>query len=381
MMLTAMIFASNAGALNRIQRRCVSMGDLNVFRSPEYRPSPPDMVRMINSYGPELALIEFYDPDDARKVEEVVHASCPNLAIVGFADNWRHESLVRTTGGYLRVVSANLEQQAFEQAILGAVTAAKTPGPENVIVFMPAKAGSGASTVALNVAGALANKCARSTILIEADLHSGPAGMYLNLDPKHSIIDALMESDKLDDRWIDLITPVGAFSILPACNIREPVPETSPWAYRRLIAYTRPRYEFVIFDLPEVVDHATEAIVTSARTVYVVCTPEVPSLKLARKRCAGLIDRGVPEDRVQVVLNRSTKDGPDSAAIAEILGYRIAQVIPNDYRSLWDANLHRRLVDDKSIVGRAFESFAWSLTGRPEFAKPGKRLFGLFPAA
>jgi Flp pilus assembly CpaE family ATPase len=375
MLLNTMMFASGAESQSRMQRRCVTSGDFNLFPSPDYRPSAADMARMINAYSPELAIIEFLDRDDALKVGEVLHASCPNVAILGFADHWQHESLINTSRGYVRVIPANIGVEALKQAVKDVVNSLKVQAPGNIIAFLPAKAGSGASTVALNVTGALANKCIKSTILIEADLHSGPAGMYLNLNPTHSVVDALQESHQLESRWNDLITPVGNFAILPACNIRGPVPMATTWAYRRLLTFTRQRYEYVIFDLPEVVNQATEAIVTSARTVYVVCTPEVPSLILARKRSAGLIERGVPEDRLQIVLNRYSKDGPAPAEIEEVLGYPVGQVIPNDYKSLWEANLQRRLVSDKSVVGRAFEEFAWSLTGRPAI-KSGKKMFG-----
>lgn len=381
MLLTAMMFASDAEARSRIQRRCVASGDINLFRSPDYRPTPPDMLRLINSFVPELVVIEFHDRNDVLKVEEVLHGANPNLMILGFADGWQHEEQVKTPNGYIKILSTNVPMESFREALVNVVNASRVPGPDNVYAFLPAKAGSGASTIALNVTGALANKCGKSAILIEADLHSGPAGMYLNLNPTYSVVDALKESHRLDSAWTDLITPVRNFSILPACNIRGGIPQTSPWAYRRLLTYTRQRYEYVVFDLPEVVNDATEAVVTSAKTVYVVCTPEVPSLMLARKRCVALIDRGVPQDRLQIVLNRYAKDGPDAAAISEILGYPVGQVLPNDYKSLWEANLKRNLVESGTTAGRAFEAFACNLTGQPMVVKSGKKLFGLFPAA
>jgi pilus assembly protein CpaE len=340
------------------------------------------MVRLINSYAPEVVLIEFQDREDALKTEETLRIGCPKVALLGFAGNWQGEALLRAPGRYIRVISPSIGLEEFKEVLTSSVTQARTAVPDNVIAFIPAKAGSGASTVALNVTGALATKCVKSTILIESDLHSGPAGMYLNLNPEHSVVDALNQSHILDEHWADLITPVQNFAILPACNIRGPVPQISSWAYRRLITYTQHRYEYVVFDLPEVVNPATEPIVTSARTVYVVCTPEVPSLMLARKRTAALMERGVPEDRLQIVLNRYSKDGPEPSAIAEILGFPIAHLIPNDYKSLWQANLKRRLVDERSVAGMAFESFARSLCGQEVAnAKPARKLFGLFPAA
>jgi pilus assembly protein CpaE len=179
-----------------------------------------------------------------------------------------------------------------------------------------------------------------------------------------------------------LVTSVRNFDVLPAFCIHGAIPQPSVWSYRRLLSFARRRYEHVIFDLPEVVNIATDTVVTSARAVYVVCTQEVASLVLARKRCSGLLDRGVSADRMKIVLNRYSKDGPDLATIEEILGRQITQLIPNDYQATWKAQMERRLVADKSVLGRAFESFAGSLTGKPVVnVKPLRKLFGLFTAA
>ena len=376
MMLTAMIFAANGEPFSRIQRRCIDAGGFNLFRTPDYRPSAPDMVRIINSFNPELVFFEVYDREDAIKVESTIHISCPNVALLGFADNWDADRTLKANGGYLRVIPSALAPADFVRQVEAAIDAVRVPCPDNAIVFLPAKAGSGASTVALNVTGALAHKCGKSAILIEADVHSGPAAMYLNLNPKRTVVDALQESHRLEACWDELVMPVQNFTILPAFRKQNDVPHQNQRSDARL------RYEHVVFDLPEVVNDATEVIVSNARTVYVVCTPEVPSLMLARKRCAGLIDRGVPEDRLKIVLNRHSKDGPEPSSIGQILGYPVTQLIPNDYKSLWEANLKRCLVPDKSAAGRAYESFAWSLSGRPEATvKPARGLFRVFSAA
>ena len=54
----------------------------------------------------------------------------------------------------------------------------------------------------------------------------------------------------------------------------------SQWDCRRLLGFARERYDFVVADLPEIVNDATEAIVREAMAVFVVCTPEIPSLFL-----------------------------------------------------------------------------------------------------
>ena len=44
----------------------------------------------------------------------------------------------------------------------------------------------------------------------------------------------------------------------------------SSWDYRRVIGFATKRYGFVIADLPEVVNDATEAVVGEAKHVFVV---------------------------------------------------------------------------------------------------------------
>ena len=384
-MLTAMIFALNAESQARVQRRCISAGTFNLYQSPEYRPTVADMVRLINAYSPELLFVEFDDRADAIQMHETLRETFPKLAILGFAEDWKSESLLKARLGLLRILPSRAPLEEFQHAVLEAVDGVNGDGPDNLIVVLPSKAGSGASTLALGVAGALA-KNGKSAVLVEADLHSGPVGMYLKIEPQHSVVDALQESRQLDANWNKLVTPVHNFAVLPASNIRGPIPQPSPWEYKRLISFIKPRYEHVIFDLPEVVNPATETIVLDARAVYVVCTPEVPSLVLARKRSASLIGRGVPPDRLKIILNRHTKDGPEPAAIEEILGRKIEELVPNDYKAVWSANLERRLVAESSALGREMDAFARKLAGlKAPVAvaptKPQRKIFGLFPAA
>ena len=148
-MLSTMIFASDAETQSRIQRRCTSLGGMNVYRSPEYRPSAPDIVRMINSYSPELALIEFRNSSDLIQVEEMVHACCPHVAILGFASEWKHDRVIQSTGACVRILPTNGTLEEFKDAILEAMKLAQSDVDNNVIAFVPAKAGSGASTTAL----------------------------------------------------------------------------------------------------------------------------------------------------------------------------------------------------------------------------------------
>ena len=61
----------------------------------------------------------------------------------------------------------------------------------NILAFLPAKAGGGCSTVALNTAGALVNHFGRKVLLVECDRRSGVLSIMLNLQTRLGLSDAL----------------------------------------------------------------------------------------------------------------------------------------------------------------------------------------------
>jgi hypothetical protein len=102
----------------------------------------------------------------------------------------------------------------------------------------------------------------------------------------------------------------------------------------------------VIVDLPEVVNDATETVVRRASRVFVVSTPEAPSLFLARRRLQDLKSRHVGDDKRKVVLNRFTPGDRKVHHYEEILGHPVSIVVGNDYeevqRAAWDTGFVKR---------------------------------------
>src|SRR5919108_396102 len=83
---------------------------------------------------------------------------------------------------------------------------------------------------------------------------------------------------------------------------RRPLPS---WvSYHHLLDFAAPRYDHVLIDLPEVTNDATVETVRRAKQVYLVCTPEIPSLGLAPQRLAELTSRSIPAEKIQIVVNR-----------------------------------------------------------------------------
>jgi Flp pilus assembly CpaE family ATPase len=115
-----------------------------------------------------------------------------------------------------------------------------------------------------------------------------------------------------------------------------------------------------------------------SKRIFMVCTPELPSLHLARQRLEFL--RGIElEDRVCLLLNRAQKRSLIPASeIEKMVGLPVAMELPNDYRGVHKAFTEARPVSASSELGKRFGELARMLTSRETGAPLPKRFVDYF---
>jgi pilus assembly protein CpaE len=118
--------------------------------------------------------------------------------------------------------------------------------------------------------------------------------------------------------------------------------------------------------LPEVVNEATAELVRSARSVFIVCTPEIASLKMARFRAEEFEACEIPPDRIRLIVNRWERDSPAAQELEEMLERPVFGILPNDYAHLKAAMMESRLASPDSPFAEACREFARKLGGLRE---------------
>ena len=105
-----------------------------------------------------------------------------------------------------------------------------------------------------------------------------------------------------------------------------------------------------------------------------VCTPEVPSLHLARERLRFLrtLDLG---DRVKILLNRAQRHTLiPIAEVEKLLEHPVYMSFPNDYVGVHKAITAGKNVNPASELGAGFRALAESIRSKskpPQPVKPG----------
>lgn len=319
------------------------------------------IARTLNTQRPDVALVEITDIERDLPVTAAIQRNSPEVPVVGLTSNQLQSQMGRAPDvAFLAVWPFKVRD--LEQAISGAVHKLHGGTHENLLAFLPGKAGSGASTVVLQTARAL-TQLKRRVLVIEADLHSGLLGAMMNVEPRSSIRAALAGASTLDTlSWQRYITTVGGVDFLLADPlVKEPLPH---WThYFHLLRYAAPRYDFVLVDLPEIINTATAEAVRRAHAVYVVSTPEFGPLQLSRQRRQELENWGVERGKIRVLLNREHRDHLSPGDAEQILGCPLAKAFPNDYRAVQRAVKDAAAIDFHSRLGEAYLTFSQMLCG------------------
>jgi pilus assembly protein CpaE len=364
-MFSALLFAHDSVAGQSIEQLAASSGLVAIQKTLNTFPHNYEFSVLLNTYDPDLIFLDLSDWEVASAAAMTIHSLYPNVAIVGFGGGWS-DQMVSMCGkvGVSEVLTSPVTVKELQSSVARAIHKLRSGVQENLVAFLPAKAGSGCTTVALNIAGRLAGPLGQKVLLMEGDLNSGILSILVNVKSPQSILDALENSSNLDyTRWSECVSRAHDIDLLLSARSK-PLPS---WGnYHHLLEYVRPRYDTIIVDLPELVNDATEEIIFRAKFVFIVCTPELPSLRLAQRRCRELESRGVPVSRVGIIVNRWHETDITEADIEAILGHGVAAVFPNDYVSVQQATSRSGLVSDETVLGQTFLSLARILAGVPE---------------
>lgn len=245
-----------------------------------------------------------------------------------------------------------------------------------LLCFMPAQGGNGASTVALHVADAIRRELERQSkqnghpprkpLLVDFDFHAGTVAFRLRLKPEYTLADAAAKTEVIDELWEKLASNWKGMDVLPAPPSGVDLDPEAIEQLSSLFTSATQVYPYVLVDLPTALYSSCRDLLTSSDAVYLVSTPEVMSLHLAKRRVGELRDLGLPAESVRLVLNRvGGKKSLKQGDVEELVGVPVSAAIDNDYNALTDAYMKGALVRPESPLGRQLGALARQIMGLP----------------
>ncbi|NNJ48120.1 MAG: AAA family ATPase, partial [Acidimicrobiia bacterium] len=249
---------------------------------------------------------------------------------------------------------------------------------------MAAKGGSGKTVFASNVATLLARWGDPDRVVIaDADLQFGDVALVLQVDPKHTVVNAAKEGEKLDAQFLETVLATTASGMRVLAAPLEPAfaDEVPTVTYTRILGMLREMFDYVIVDTAPSLDERLLAILDKSDTVLFVVDMDLPSVKNAKLALETLRILNYPANKIKLVLNRSnSKARLDVDEIERSLRLPISASVPSDGLVPASINEGIPIVEShpKSKPAKAFEDVTRILLEARQQPQEGqkKRRFG-----
>lgn len=238
------------------------------------------------------------------------------------------------------------------------------------IAIYSAKGGLGTTTVAVNLAAAIARQHpTRRVALADYVVVGGDVRVVLDLKPAYDVGDLVMKVDRIDgDLLFSLLTQgPGGIWTLPSSDNPEVLELIDANTAATIMSQLRTHFGYLVVDTEHYLSERTLAALDAADRIVLVTQLSVPALRSAQ-RTLQLFDRlGYPQQKVMVIVNRADAESPLSVRDAEsVLGREIVWRLPNDFRACAEATTKGvPLIDyePNSTLARSYINLAAKLTG------------------
>jgi pilus assembly protein CpaE len=279
--------------------------------------------------------------------------------------------------GVTECVADPVTRGSLEAAISRVMVQRAAPVEGRVFAIIGAKGGVGSTTIAVNLAEAIA-RSAGETLLVDLHVATGDAAVFLGVDPRFTVLDALENTARLDEnffRGLVVHTPSGLDLLGSA--VRVLAGHIDPQRVRTLIDFAVRYYRAIVLDVPRGDPSALDAL-EAASSIFVVVNHELPTLSSAY-RIVSRLRQKYGSERISLLVNRFDRNSDIAVSdIEKAVNAKVKHVFPSEYKPALAAANHgqplARTTDGRLAV--SFHELVRTLTGPAKPSDDTKRLFG-----
>ncbi|HYT76732.1 MAG TPA: AAA family ATPase [Vicinamibacterales bacterium] len=315
---------------------------------------------------PDVLVLDVRDQNHLPTALPLLKRQHPNTGVIIVTSRLEPALLLEAMRAGVTEVVSNITEDELRSSIsrlLASHPAATAAG--QAYAFLGAKGGVGTTTVAVNVATALARLDPNSTLLIDLHVTNGDAAVFLGAEPRFSIVDAMENTHRLDESFFKtLVVKTKSGVDLLASSDRVMVNPVDVRRIRTILEFAERHYRHIVLDVPRSDAAVLDALETVSQIV-VVANQELATVRSASRIAAALRQR-YGKDRLTVVVSRSDRLADiGHEDVERAVGSPVKFTFPSDYRRALQA-LNKGVpvtVDNHNELSSAFVRFAKALTG------------------
>ncbi len=255
--------------------------------------------------------------------------------------------------GELQQAIERLRAQGQEAATAHHNTASLSAGSSKegaVIVVQGLSGGTGATTLAVNLAWELASLDGDdppSVCMLDLDLQYGSVATYLDLPRRDAVLELLGDTENMDDEVFGdaLLTFQDRLQVFTAPGELVPLDFITPEDVQRIIDLARVHFDYVVIDMPKTITMWTETVLQAAHVYFAIIELDMRSAQNVLRLKRALQSEDLPFNKLRFALNRAPKFTDLSSRtrvkrMGESLGISIDLQLPDGGRQVQQSNDH-----------------------------------------
>jgi pilus assembly protein CpaE len=270
--------------------------------------------------------------------------------------------------------SDNAPYRELVRAICGLFSASEEVAVGRTVAVVGAKGGVGASTVAHNVAWAIAHDLAIDSVVIDLDMAFGTASLDYNKDPLQGIANAVFSNERPDSAFIERLLAKcnDHLSLLASPAALDRVYDFGADAFDAVFDTLRLTTPCIVLDIPHQWSAWTRRALVGADDILIVAEPDLANLRNA-KNMLGILKAARPNDRPPLYcvnqVGMSKRPEITLREFAKAMENQPIASIPFDPRMFGTAANNGQMIAEISAnhrISKTFVQIANQLTGRNE---------------
>lgn len=298
------------------------------------------VMRRIQSANPDVVMVDVPadNADGALRTIELLQQELPQIAVFAVGSLSQPQIIVNAMrSGAREFIERPTTTTELLEAFVRLSTAQRKVQQEGirgrVFTVLNAKGGSGATTVAVNLA--LALQAAHGNTALADVATVGHAALHMNLKPAFSVAEAIRNLHRLDHTLLEgfMTRHESGLHVLAGPNVPIPV-EPSTAEFAKLFDMLAGRYRYIVVDVSTRTDATARLVSSLSQTVLLVAHADVASLWSAARLQQYLSEIG-GRDQLRLLLNRFRRTPGFTEVDAETAaGVKLLWKIPNHYAAV-----------------------------------------------
>ena len=386
-MTTLSLLSPEAAFEGRVRAALPGADVVRCWREEHLRIDPSKVVEELLESGAGVVCLGPGLPVDALlDVADAVDRERPEVCVVLVAE--RSEAVLdrALAAGVRDIVEPGAGDDELARALARAAeTAARRRAnllgasePEersNLVTVLSPKGGSGKTTVATNLAVALAARAPSTVAIVDFDLQFGDVAAALALNPEQGLADVARTTGAVDATTLKVFLTPHESGLFALCAPETPA-EGDELRYDRAASALRTLAESfptVVVDTAAGLDEYALAAIEQSTDLLFVCPLDVAAVRSLRKELDALDRLGMTDARRHLVLNRAdARVGIEAGDVENVLGMRADVSVPSSRTVPFSMNAGTPIVgtEPRSAVARALQDLARRFTDETAAATP-----------